>query len=137
MSTHKLIGVAVIWNEKGQILIDKRRAGGAFGGLWEFPGGKKESDEDIEACIKREVLEELGIEIAVEEHLITIDHSYSEIRVTLHVYHCRYLRGIPKTIECDEFKWVTLDEIEKFTFPQANEQIITALKKNQYSNSHL
>ncbi len=127
---HKLIGVAVIWNAAGKILIDKRKPGGAFGGLWEFPGGKKEASETIEDCIKREVLEELGIEIAVEEHLITIDHSYSEIRVTLHVYHCRYLRGVPKTIECDEFRWVTLDDIDKFTFPQANEQIITTLKKN-------
>lgn len=128
---HKLIGVAVIWNEAGQILIDKRKPGGAFGGLWEFPGGKKELNETIQDCIKREILEELEIEIAVEEHLITIDHNYSEIRVTLYVYHCRYLGGIPKTIECDEFRWVTLDEIDQFTFPQANEQIITALKKNQ------
>ncbi len=126
---HKLIGVAVIWNEAGKILIDKRKPGGAFGGFWEFPGGKKEAGETIEDCIKREVLEELGIEVAVEEHLITIEHNYSEVRVTLHVYDCRYLRGIPQTIECDEFRWVTLDEIDRFTFPEANQQIITALKK--------
>ena len=128
---HKLIGVAVIWNEAGKILIDKRKPGGTFGGLWEFPGGKKETGETIEDCIKREVLEELGIEVAIEEHLITIEHNYSEIIVTLHVYHCRYLQGIPKTIECDEFKWVTLDEIDEFTFPEANEQILTALKKKE------
>ena len=127
--SNKLIGVAVIWDETGKILIDKRRLGDSFGGLWEFPGGKKEADETIENCIKREVLEELGIEVAVEKHLITIEYNYSEIRVKLHVYHCRYLRGIPKAIECDEFRWVTLDEIDRFTFPEANEQIITALKK--------
>ncbi|GGA42579.1 8-oxo-dGTP diphosphatase MutT [Okeania sp. KiyG1] len=129
---HKLIGVAIIWNEAGQILIDKRKPGGTFGGLWEFPGGKKEAGETIENCIKREILEELGIDIAVEEHLITIEHTYSEIKVTLHVYHCRYLQGTPQTIECDEFKWVTLDNIDQFTFPQANHQIITALKKNPH-----
>ena len=126
---YKLIGVAVIWDETGKILIDKRRSGGSFGGLWEFPGGKKEAGETIENCIKREVLEELGIEVAVEKHLITIEYNYSEIRLILHVYHCRYLRGILKAIECDEFRWVTLDEIDRFTFPEANEQIITALKK--------
>ena len=126
---YKLIGVAVIWDETGKILIDKRRSEGSFGGLWEFPGGKKEAGETIEDCIKREVLEELGIEVALEEHLITIEYNYSEIRVKLHVYHCRYLRGILKAIECDEFRWVTLDEIDRFTFPEANEQIITALKK--------
>ena len=127
--SNKLIGVAVIWDETGKILIDKRRLGDSFGGLWEFPGGKKEAGETIEDCIKREVLEELGIEVAVEKHLITIEYNYSEIRLILHVYHCRYLRGIPKAIECDEFRWVTLDEIDRFTFPEANEQIITALKK--------
>ena len=127
--SNKLIGVAVIWDETGKILIDKRRLGDSFGGLWEFPGGKKEAGETIENCIKREVLEELGIEVAVEKHLITIEYNYSEIRLILHVYHCRYLRGIPKAIECDEFWWVTLDEIDRFTFPEANEQIITALKK--------
>ncbi|ABG53068.1 mutator MutT protein [Trichodesmium erythraeum IMS101] len=127
--SNKLIGVAVIWDETGKILIDKRRLGDSFGGLWEFPGGKKEAGETIENCIKREVLEELGIEVAVEKHLITIEYNYSEIRLILHVYHCRYLRGIPKAIECDEFRWVTLDEIDRFTFPEANEQIITALKK--------
>ena len=126
---YKLIGVAVIWDETGKILIDKRRSGGSFGGFWEFPGGKKEAGETIEDCIKREVLEELGIEVALEEHLITIEYNYSEIRVKLHVYHCRYLRGILKAIECNEFRWVTLDEIDRFTFPEANEQIITALKK--------
>ncbi|MDE5071747.1 MAG: 8-oxo-dGTP diphosphatase MutT [Trichodesmium sp. St16_bin4-tuft] len=127
--SNKLIGVAVIWDETGKILIDKRRLGDSFGGLWEFPGGKKEAGETIENCIKREVLEELGIEVAVEKHLITIEYNYSEIRLILHVYHCRYLRGIPKAIECDEFRWVTLDEIDRFTFPEANEQIITSLKK--------
>ncbi|MDE5093026.1 MAG: 8-oxo-dGTP diphosphatase MutT, partial [Trichodesmium sp. St11_bin5] len=115
--SNKLIGVAVIWDETGKILIDKRRLGDSFGGLWEFPGGKKEAGETIENCIKREVLEELGIEVAVEKHLITIEYNYSEIRLILHVYHCRYLRGIPKAIECDEFRWVTLDEIDRFTFP--------------------
>ncbi len=127
---HKSVGVAVIWNEARQILIDKRPPKESFGGLWEFPGGKQESDETIKACIKREILEELGIDITVEEHLITIDHSYSEIRVRLHVYHCYYLGGIPKTIECEEFRWVTLDEIEQFTFPPANQEIIKALRKN-------
>lgn len=129
---HKSIGVAVIWNEAGEILIDKRRPGGIFGGLWEFPGGKQESSESIEACIHREILEELGIDIEVGQHLITVEHSYPEIKVTLHVYHCLYLKGTPQTIECDEFRWVTLDEIDKFTFPKANEQIINALKKNPH-----
>lgn len=127
---HKLIGVGVIWNDEGQILIDRRRPQGLLGGLWEFPGGKIELNETIEDCIKREIKEELGIGIEVGEHLITIDHTYTHLRVTLTVHHCRYLTGDPVPIECDEVRWVTLEEIDQFPFPKANTQIITALRQN-------
>jgi len=126
---HKFIGVAVIWNQEQKILIDKRRQGGLLGGLWEFPGGKLEAGETLEACIEREIMEELAIAIEVGEHLITIDHTYSHFHVTLNVYHCRHTSGEPQPIECDEIRWVTLDEIDQFPFPKANEQIIAALRK--------
>lgn len=125
---HKIIGVGVVWNNQQQILIDRRRPEGAMGGLWEFPGGKIEAGETIEECIQREIEEELGIEIEVGQHLITIEHDYSHLRVTLTVHHCRHLSGIPQLIECDEIRWVTLSEIDRFNFPKANEQIIAALR---------
>jgi A/G-specific adenine glycosylase len=125
---HKIIGVAVIWNDAGEILIDKRRPEGLLGGLWEFPGGKLEADETLEACIQREILEELGIEIAVGDHLITIEHAYTHFKVTLNVYHCRHLNGEPQPLECEEVRWVTLEEIDTFPFPKANEKIIEALR---------
>lgn len=127
---HKFIGVAVIWNDQRQILIDRRRPEGILGGLWEFPGGKIEPGETIEDCIKREICEEIGIAIEVGEHLITIDYTYTHLRVTLTVHHCRHLTGIPQPLECDEIRWVTLDEIDQFTFPKANEQIIDVLRQN-------
>jgi len=127
---HKIIGVAVIWNDHGQILIDRRRPEGLMGGLWEFPGGKIEPGETVEDCIKREIQEELGIGIEVGEHLITINHTYTHLRVTLTVHHCRHLTGYPMPIECDEIRWVTLDEIDQFSFPKANIQIIAALRQN-------
>jgi A/G-specific adenine glycosylase len=126
---HKKIGVAVIWNEQGKILIDRRRQEGLLGGLWEFPGGKIELEETVEACIKREIQEELGIEVEVGDRLITIDHTYTHFRVTLNVHHCRHLSGDPQPIECDEIRWVTLAEIDQFPFPKANVQIIQALHK--------
>jgi A/G-specific adenine glycosylase len=125
---HKQIGVAVIWNSQGQVLIDRRRPDGLLGGLWEFPGGKQEADETIEACIRREIQEELGIEIEVGDRLITIDHAYSHFQVTLNVHHCRHLQGEPQPIECDEVRWVTVDELDAFPFPKANVQIIAALR---------
>lgn len=124
---HKFIGVAVIWNEQGQILIDRRRQEGLLGGLWEFPGGKVEPGETIEACIQREILEELGIAIEVGDRLITVNHTYSHFHVTLNVHHCRHLSGDPQPIECDEVKWVTLDELHDYPFPKANVQIVDAL----------
>jgi 8-oxo-dGTP diphosphatase len=128
---HKIIGVAVIWNDQSQILIDRRRPGGAMGGLWEFPGGKIEAGETIIECIEREISEELGIAIAVGEHLITIDHTYTHLRVTLTVHHCRYLRGVPQALECDEIRWVSVDELDQFAFPQANVEIIAALREGK------
>lgn len=127
---HKVIGVGVIWNTQGQILIDRRRPEGLLGGLWEFPGGKIETGETVEECIKREIQEELGIEIEVGSHLITIDHTYTHLRVTLTVHHCHHPTGCPMPIECDEFRWVTLDEIDQFPFPKGNVQIIDALRQN-------
>ncbi|ABA21512.1 8-oxo-dGTPase [Trichormus variabilis ATCC 29413] len=126
---HKIIGVAVIWNDQQQILIDRRRPGGVMGGLWEFPGGKIEPGETVEQCIQREIYEELGIFIEVGESLITIDHTYTHLRVTLTVHHCRLLKGIPQPLECDEVRWVTVDELGDFTFPEANSEIIAALKR--------
>ncbi len=128
---HKRIGVAAIFNDAGQILIDRRPVNGLLGGLWEFPGGKIEVNESVEDCIKREILEEIGIEIEVGEHLITIDHAYTHFRVTLYVHTCRYLSGEPRPIECDEVRWVTLKEIDQFPFPKANTTIIEALRKQQ------
>jgi A/G-specific adenine glycosylase len=127
---HKFIGVAVIWNDQGQILIDQRPQTGLLGGLWEFPGGKLEPDETVVDCIHREIKEEIGIEISVGDRLITIDHAYSHFRVTLQVHHCRYLSGQPQPLACDEIRWVTLDEIDQYPFPKANVQIIAALRDN-------
>ena len=128
---HKRIGVAVIRNEQGQILIDRRRQEGLLGGLWEFPGGKVEPGETVQDCIRREIREELGIEIEVGDRLIVVDHAYTHFRVTLNVYHCRLISGEPQPLECDQVLWVTLDEIDQYPFPKANTKIIEALKQNE------
>ncbi|WP_072926852.1 8-oxo-dGTP diphosphatase MutT [Microcystis aeruginosa] len=123
----KQIGVAVIRDDRDLILIDRRLAKGLLGGFWEFPGGKIEGNETVQECIKREILEEIGIEIAVDSHLITIDHTYSHFRVNLQVYNCRYLSGEARAIECEEIRWVTIEELDNYTFPAANQEIIKNL----------
>jgi A/G-specific adenine glycosylase len=131
---HKQIGVAVITDEQGHILIDRRKQEGLLGGLWEFPGGKIEPGESVEDCVSREIKEELGIEIEVRDRLITIEHAYTHFKVTLNVFNCKHLSGEPQPIECDEVKWVTLDDIDQYPFPKANSQIIEALKQQAKSS---
>ncbi len=130
---HKKIGVAVIWNDQGQILIDRRRPEGLLGGLWEFPGGKIEPGETVEACITREIQEELGIEISVGDRLTTVDHAYSHFRVTLNVHHCQYISGEPQPLECDEVRWVMPQDLHDYPFPNANVQIINAILQSSTS----
>ncbi|WP_353736648.1 A/G-specific adenine glycosylase [Leptolyngbya sp. UWPOB_LEPTO1] len=131
---HKVIGVAVIWKDQ-RILIDRRKPEGLLGGLWEFPGGKLEPGETIEECIQREIREELAIDIAVGEQLIVVDHTYTHFRVTLNVHHCQYLAGEPQAIECDEIRWVSIDELSDYPFPKANIKIIEALRSMSFSGS--
>ncbi len=126
---HKHIGVAVIWDDQDQILIDRRKQEGLLGGLWEFPGGKIEPNESVEDCIRREIEEELGIQVDVGDQLTTVTHTYSHFRVTLNVHNCTHLSGEPQPIECDEIRWVTMDSIEAYPFPKANIHIIEALKE--------
>ena len=127
---HKRIGVGIIHNGEGKILIDRRLKKGEMGGLWEFPGGKVEPGETILECIKRELKEELDIEVTVEELLLTIKHDYPKFQVTLYVHRCQYISGIPKAIESEEIRWVTLTELNQYTFPEANYQIIDLLQKS-------
>ena len=131
---HKQIGVAVIWNDQGNILIDRRPQEGLLGGLWEFPGGKIEENESVENCIKREIAEELGISVDVGEHLVTINHAYTHFRVTLNVYHCQYLDGEPQPLECEEIRWVKPEQLSEFPFPKANTKIIDAILQVNSAN---
>jgi 8-oxo-dGTP diphosphatase len=125
---HKKIGVAVICNQSGQILIAKRKAGGTMGGLWEFPGGKIEPGETVAECIVREIQEELAIEITVGEHLISIEHTYPTFQITLIVHHCQHISGIPQPIESDEICWVGVKDLNNYQFPAANLAIIEAIQ---------
>jgi A/G-specific adenine glycosylase len=124
---HRTIGVGVIWNAQGQVLIDQRPSTGLLANLWEFPGGKVEPGESIPECIKREIQEELGIEVQVGEHLITVNHRYTHLRVTLVVHHCRYESGTPELRGCQAYAWVALSDLHHYPFPQANHRIIQVL----------
>ena len=130
---HKQIGVAVISNQQGKILIDRRKAEGEMGGLWEFPGGKIEPGETVEECIQREIQEELALTILVGDRLTTITHTYKTFKVTLYVHHCQYVGGIPQALASEEILWVEPSQIHQYQFPQANQQIINLLQQREIS----
>ena len=109
------------------MLIDQRLNEGLLGGLWEFPGGKQEPGESIEATIARELHEELAIEVAVGEELIVVDHAYSHKKLRFVVHLCAWLAGEPKPLASQQVRWVRPDQLADFPFPAANARIIAAL----------
>ena len=119
--------VGVVLNADGEVLIDQRLEEGLLGGLWEFPGGKQEPGETIEACITRELQEELAIEVTVGQELISVDHAYSHKRLRFVVHVCRWLSGEPKPLASQQVRWVKPGDLRTYPFPAANSRIIDAL----------
>lgn len=125
---HHTIAVGVIW--KGdQILIQQRPEGGLLGGLWEFPGGKQEADESLNGTVYREIQEELEIEVAVGELITSVKHAYTHFKITLHAYHCQYISGAPTPRACQNWRWVSPDDLETYAFPKANKVVLETLLK--------
>ena len=123
---HSTIGVGLIW-KRGRLLIQRRKAEGLLGGLWEFPGGKRERGETLPACVRREVKEELGIEVRVKEEFAVVRHAYSHFAITMHAYTCEYIRGRPRAKSADAVRWVRPAALKDYAFPAANRKIIARL----------
>lgn len=113
---------------QGRLLITQRRPGDHLGGLWEFPGGKLEPGETFEACLVRELREELGIETEVEEPLAELTHHYPGKSVHLRFFRCRLLSGDPRPLGCHDLAWVTLEELGQHEFPAADSQLLAKLR---------
>lgn len=125
---HKHVGAGVVVDARGRYLIAQRKESSMLGGLWEFPGGTQEAGESIEACIARELREELGIEVEVGERLVTVPHAFSHFTMDLHAHRCRLRRGRPRAIHCADWRWVRLDEMAHFAFGRADRKIIEFLR---------
>ena len=132
----QVIGVGVVLNPAGQVLIDQRLEEGLLGGMWEFPGGKQEDGENIETCIARELKEELGIAVTVGAELITVDHAYSHKKLRFVVHLCDWVSGKPQPLASQQLRWVLPDELGSYAFPAANARIIEALLGRVGSSAH-
>jgi A/G-specific adenine glycosylase len=124
---HYEIGAAII-HRNGKILITQRPHEGMLGGLWEFPGGKRDAGETREECVAREITEELGIAIEVGPLFAKVRHAYSHFRITLYAYDCQPLRGRIRKLGIADYRWVTVEELEEYAFPKADKVIIEKLK---------
>lgn len=113
----------------GLLLLTQRPAGGHLGGLWEFPGGKREPDETFEACLHRELREELGIEVDVQELVESITHDYPERTVHLRFFRCRWLRHEPQPLGCPAYVWTDRDRLARYELPAADARLLDKLRQ--------
>jgi mutator protein MutT len=120
------VSAALIFR-RGKLLIAQRRANAHLGGLWEFPGGKREPRETFEECLIREIREELGIEISTGKLFEEITHAYAEKTVHLKFFICELLGGEPQTFGCAAFKWIVKSELAEYEFPAADAQLLEKL----------
>jgi mutator protein MutT len=114
----------------GKLLVTQRYSDAHLGGLWEFPGGKREPHETFEECLHRELKEELGIEIQILNLIEKITHRYPEKTVLLEFYRCTWVRNEPSLLGCPDLRWISREEIGKFQFPPADARLLEKLRND-------
>jgi A/G-specific adenine glycosylase len=125
---HKIIAVGLVTDAERRVLVQRRPENGMLGGLWEFPGGKQEPGEALDDTCRREIQEELGVDVAVGPHLATVDHAYTHFRVTIHAYRCTLLDGTPVSTVGEPVMWASPGDLDDLAFPRANRKIIERIQ---------
>ncbi len=120
---------AALIREEDKILIAQRGRSKRFGWKWEFPGGKVRADETPEDCLRREIKEELNLEIQVEKHFCTTHHQYPDFYIELIAFWCSIVGGKMKLVDHEQVLWVTVSEMNQYTFVEADLNVISALEK--------
>lgn len=119
------IGVIV---RDGRVLVTRRVREDQFRGMWEFPGGKLEPDEGAQACLHRELGEELGVGVTVLARLAPLSHDYGELKVTLHPFVVGITSGEPEARQSSELRWATPGEMQAMEFPAASVPLVSQLE---------
>ena len=118
---------AALIRDGAKILIAQRGRSKRFGWQWEFPGGKVRRDETPEDCLRREIKEELNLEIQVEDHFCTVRHQYPDFNIELIAFWCSIVGGTLKLEDHEQVRWVSVPEMNQYAFVQADLNIIEAL----------
>ncbi len=122
------VAAALIFCDK-KLLIAQRPPHVHLGGLWEFPGGKREHGESFENCLKREIQEELDCMVEVGELVFQNVHRYPEKTIDIRFYACKLASGVPKPVECEKIEWITRDKVKNFSFPDADLALLEHLDR--------
>ena len=129
MSAPLLRVTAAVILEKELVLITQRHSDDAMGDKWEFPGGKIEAGESPEACLQRELREELGVEAEVHEQMTVVHHSYPEFDIELLAYRCTIHSGELNLLVHKDHCWTPLAVLRDFDFSDADKPIVALLQR--------
>ena len=121
-----IVVTAAVIERDGALLVTRRQAGVHLEGYWEFPGGKCDPGETIAACLARELLEELDVDVQVGAEVFATSHTYPDRTVELHFLECR-MRGEPRPQLGQEMQWAARDELSYLAFPPADGELIQRL----------
>ena len=132
---HLQVTAALIF-QADQVLITRRAAGSRHEGRWEFPGGKQEPGEGLEACLTREIKEELDLDIEVGTHFLSLDHDYGDFSLTLHAFICKSCGTIdPAAVACCR-AWVRPADLELYDLLPPDRAIAGLLVQGRDDSSH-
>jgi len=120
-------GAIAVIEHNGRYLVSRRPASSHLGGHWEFPGGKRRGRESAIACVRREVQEELGIDIRIGRRLAPLRFTYPNRRVELAVFRATILRGQPAPQASARLRWASPAQLARLRFPPANRPLIARL----------
>ena len=104
-----------------------QRGYGEFEGMWEFPGGKIELGETHEMALKREIQEELGVDISIEELLYTTNYDYPSFHLTMHCYLCSIAAGKIELREHKSARWLTTETLDSVEWLPADKDAVIKL----------
>lgn len=121
------VAVGIVFNAVGHILVAKRHSHQHQGARWEFPGGKVELGESVGSALKRELLEEVGIQVIKHEPWLEVAHDYEDKSVLLKVHRVLSFQGEPVGREGQVVQWVAIEQLMTLPLLIANETIVSAL----------